>query len=197
MVATLERRIVRLETTPPAPRSSGDGGDDGPPGWWHDAPAAVRRYFLTTDTELVAAGVHHDGEAVSAWLAARHPLWLTAWHEAAQAHTQGGALRRIQYEVLHGAFCRLKRAIVEGRIDGHAGLKVALPGSAMQRLTGVPEYGPRQPAPFYAGSQCYNDKSGAAWVAQWRRTGTREPADLALVGLHEAELALLVADEEG
>src|SRR5918998_4473667 len=114
MVATLERRIARLETTPSPPPDHGDGGDDGPPPWWGDAPIAVRRYFLAIDAELVAADVHRDADAVRAWLAEHHPLWRDVWQAADQASADGAALRRIQYKALHGAFFRLRRGGLRG-----------------------------------------------------------------------------------
>ena len=167
MVATLGRRIARLESTQPPPD---EPGDDDAARWWHRAPAAVQAYLVAVDREAVAAGVSPDAEAVHRWLQEHHPCF----RGVGVAGQRGGkTLAAFQREVL--VYARLQ--LMKSRREAY--------GNRDQNLIG------------WTSTQHYDaaaDPSGELWVRAWRTLGTEDPETRTLAGLHEAELALLSAD---
>ena len=178
MVATLGRRIAKLEDSlPPPPEEPGDA--DGL-GWWGSAPAAVRAYFLAVEREIITEEVDTDPENVADWLAARHPLIPAVW----LAGEQGYPLRRAQHELLCGAWCHLQRGLHPEHGDNNARAEIAY-----RRGFGID---PRE------GGRRYADHLGAGLVDVWRAHRARGepcPSWCHYMGLYTAELALLAADE--
>lgn len=167
MVATLERRIARLEAAPPPPPE--EPHDDDAARWWHRAPAAVQAYLVAVDQEAVAAGV--TPEAIHDWLEQRHPCFRGVGVAGQRGATTLAAFQR---EVL--VYARLH--LLKSRREAY--------GDRDQNLIGW------ESAHHYAAAA---DPSGERWVRAWRTLGAENPETRTLAGLHEAELALLAADE--
>ena len=169
MTATLARRITKREDSLPPP--SDEPSDDDAARWWHRAPAPLQVYLVTVDQEAVTAGVSPD--AIHHWLEERHPCFRGVGLAGQRGAT---TLVAFQREVL--VYARLH--LMKSRREAY--------GDHDQNLIG------------WTSAQHYDaaaDSTGELWVRAWRTLGTENPETRSLAGLHEAELALLGADEEG
>ena len=207
MTATLSRRLAKLEAAQPPPPPG--GGDDGSfEGYWERhwaaAPRAVQKYYRATDeafaarygrpTAEVAA---EDPEALLTfgreWFPHLHAVALCI--DIALDRGEVVTLRQCQREALTEAMQRLSFHLVRvtpGLAHGPDADELTSPrmlGVEYRRIGQHPD--PADPT----GSDCWYDRTGETFVAQWRATGTRDPALLAIMGFDEPELALLEADE--
>lgn len=190
MTATLTRRLARLEAAPPAPPDEPEG--DRPP-WWWGVPVPLRRYHRALEGEAEAdPRWSADPAAVVADLHERHPWlpalwWLLSMYFAPDGRpwTPGRlpTLRGVQRDLLNHGQTRLQSSLYEARGERSA---AECAERAWQRHMGVSHA---------QGNAIWFERGGEGWVRQWRATGTRDPETLAIMGLHEPELALLDADD--
>ena len=191
MAATLERRIARLEAAPPPPDDPGEG----PAPWWWGIPEPLRRYFREVDAELAASpDWPGDPDAALASLWAQHHwlpslLGLLSAYFAPDGHTwtpgRLPTLRGVQRDLLNHGQTRLQRLVREEH--GGAVPPAAINDEAWRRHMGVDHA---------RGTAIWFSREPEIWVRQWRVSGSTNAADLVAMGLHEAELALLSADDE-
>jgi hypothetical protein len=177
----LEQRILPAE---PAPIDTGAT-------WLEAAPPAVLDYYVAVAADVERTG-QVDPDDANDRAHAAHPL-LKGVAVAVELEALRGApvdLRRVQWELLADASCRLGFAVAAERGKLH---DTETDRQCRQRLYGFPGDWSSEGARRVR--EAYGDRTGAAWAALWRECGTSDPDVLALAGLHAAELALLAADE--
>ncbi len=201
MSATLRRRLAALEAAlPPPPAELPDDR-----WWWEALPPAVKAYVLALPAE-----VHDDPRlqpqlipgnegllyyrrifgADSAGLAVLDLLIVRRWDG------EPVALAEAQDLVLVHAWLAMSRHLHPNRNDGTT-LRAA-ERRMMDRALDPAQYPVWHDLPLTTalGQPGGERHAGLSRLQHWRATRTHDPADLALMGLGPAELALLDATDE-
>jgi hypothetical protein len=185
MIATLDRRLARLEAASPPPPSPPDRDGDGDdwPRFLRHSPPPVLAYLDQIAREAVAAeGVAAPGEGD--WFDTAHPAFADVVHAVRRFADKDldAPLGEVQHAIPASAFLRLQAHHAR---NGYGGYHPGTTDATWRDTYGL-EGESRQ--------EQHGRYTGRGWLTLWRERGATDPAPRSRMGIHAAEAALLATD---